>query len=317
MSERDGSDRPARDPDSSRPPTDVRSDSSFAGAGLALVGGLLMGGVGVAGKFGAQAGLSPFQLLAAQVALLAPLAGVVLARRSGAAGFVPVRPSMLVVRTVSGFTYFVSFYWALQGIPVADALVLESTNPFFSMCIARVLLGQRVDRGSIAMAVIAFAGVCLILIHHDVQGLFNPYSLLALFAGFARAAGSVSTGLAGETEPPERIMFFYAAGMFLLCVAVLPWQWTPISGTHTWLILAAPALLFVPQNLAYTIANRRAPAYLVGALFYSAILVGVAADRLLWHSTIGPRGLIGMALTVGAGLGLAWLRARRSGSFPG
>lgn len=292
-------------------PEAVESEAHHTGLGaaLALAGGLLMGGIGVAGKLGAAAGLSPFQLLAAQVALLAPVSGIALWLRRGASGMRPVRPGILVVRTVSGFAYFAAFYWALQGIPVADALVLESTNPFFAMLMARVLMGHRVSAAAIGMAVVAFLGVCLILLQHGVAELLNPYSLLALLAGVARASGSVATGVAGRTEPPERIMFYYASGMLLFSAAALWVEWRPVGGEALW-ILAVPALLFLPQNLAYTIANRWAPAYLVGALFYSAILVGVLADRFLFGTELGVRGAIGMVLTVGAGLGLAWARAR-------
>ena len=281
------------------------------GITLSLIGGVLMGGVGVAGKFGAHAGLSPFQMLAAQVTLLVPIAGVGLSIRHGRSGFIPVRPSILVVRTLSGSLYFLCFYWALQGISVANALVLESTNPFFAMAMGRVLLGQRTSRASIGLAALAFVGVCLILIDHDAKGLINPHSLLALLAGVGRAAGSVSTGVAGRTEPPERIMFYYAAGMLLLSLTVLPWQWFPVRGNEWW-ILVAPALVFVPQNLALTVATRLVPAYLVGALFYTAILVGVAADHLIWKTPRSDHEVLGMVLVVAAGLALALVRAHES-----
>lgn len=270
-----------------------------------------MGCIGIAGKWGAGAGFSPFLLLAAQVALLAPIAGVFLLVRHGIQGVQPIKPWILVIRTLSGFIYFASFYAALQGIPVADALVLESTNPFFAMFISWVFLGHRVSAAAIGLAVLAFFGVCLILIQHGSQNLLNPYSLLALFAGVARAAGSVATGVAGRTEPPERIMFYYALGMLAFSASVVAWEGLPAVSSALW-ILVIPALLFVPQNLAYTIANRVAPAYLVGALFYSAIIVGVLADRFLFETEVGIRGVIGMAITIAAGLGLAWLRAREA-----
>ncbi|MEM8953742.1 MAG: DMT family transporter [Verrucomicrobiota bacterium] len=278
---------------------------------LALAGGVLMGGIGIAGKLGAGAGLSPFQLLAAQVILLAPVAGVALYLRHGTPGFRPARPGILVLRTLCGFTYFASFYWAVQGIPVADALVLESTNPFFAMFISLVFLRQRVSIAAIGLAVLAFLGVCLILLEHSAKTMLNPYSLLALLAGVARAGGSVTTGVAGRSEPPERIMFYYALGMFLFSGLALCIEWRPIKASDLW-ILALPAIMFLPQNLAYTVANRLAPAYLVGALFYSAILVGVLADRLLFKTTLGMQGLFGMIITIAAGLGLAWLRSRES-----
>lgn len=287
------------------------AERTLLGATLALLGGLLMGGTGIAGKFGAIAGLSPFQLLAAQVALLVPVSGMALYLRYGAAGFRPNRPWILVIRTICGFVYFASFYWALKGIPVADALVLESTNPFFAMIIARFLLNQRTNRASIVLAVIAFFGVCLILVDHGSREILNPYSLLALLAGVGRATGSVATGVAGQTEPPERIMLYFSAGMLLFSVAPLPWLWVPVEGRNWW-ILAAPAIMFLPQNLAYTVSNRLVPAYLVGALFYSAILVGVLADHFLFHEVLNTRGVVGMLVTVGAGLGLAWVRSRET-----
>ena len=268
-----------------------------------------MGFVGIAGKFGALAGLSPFQLLAAQVSLLVPVAAVALFHGYGRSGFVPKRAWILVVRTLGGFTYFVSFYWALKGITVAEALVLESTNPFFAALIARLFLKRRLGLATGAMMIVAFGGVCLILIHHNAKDLMNPYSLLALLAGLGRAVGSVATGVAGRTEPAERIIFYYAAGMLLLSGAALGWESSPVHG-HGWWILAATALLFVPQNLAYTVANRLIAAHLVGALFYVAILVGVVADRVLWKATLDSQGVFGMVLVVGAGLGLVWIQAK-------
>ncbi|BBM03265.1 DMT family transporter [Microbulbifer sp. GL-2] len=270
-----------------------------------------MGCIGIAGKLGAGAGLSPFLLLAAQVSLLAPLAGIFLLVRQGLVGIKPVSPRILVVRSVSGFIYFAAFYGALKGIPIADALVLESTNPFFAMLMAKVFLGHRVSTGTICLAVLAFLGVCLILLQHSAQGILNPYSLLALLAGVARAAGSVATGVAGRTEPPERIMFYYAVGMLVFSASIVTWEGALVETSSLW-ILAIPALLFVPQNLAYTIANRIVPAYLVGALFYSAIIVGVLADRFIFSTEFGIRGVIGMVITVAAGLGLAWLRSKES-----
>ncbi|MEM7134997.1 MAG: DMT family transporter [Myxococcota bacterium] len=283
------------------------------GSSLALFGGVMMGCVGVAGKFGALAGLSPFQMLAAQVSLLVPVSAAALYLRHGSAGFVPVRPWRLVVRTVSGFVYFLSFYASLKGISVADALVLESTNPFFAMLITTLLFRERPSGLSVGLALVAFGGVCLILLHHGAQGLLNPYSLLGLLAGLGRAAGSVATGVAGRSEPPERIIFYYASGMLLFSAVALPFNWHAIQGTEWW-ILIAPAILFVPQNLAYTVANRLIPAYLVGALFYSAILVGVVADRWLWDTEIGVHGLVGTLLVVAAGLGL--LVDKRRGPSP-
>lgn len=282
---------------------------TLIGVALALFGGVLMGGAGIAGKFAAVAGLSPFQMLAAQVALLLPVSAIALYIRYGAAGFRPNRPWVLVVRTICGIVYFASFYWALKGIPVANALVLESTNPFFAMLIGRLYLKQHVDRASIAMSALAFLGVCLLLGDPSGQQILNPYSLLALLAGVGRATGSVATGVAGQTEPAERIMMYFSLGMLLFSGAALPWNWEPVSGASWWILLA-PAVLFVPQNVAYTVSNRLIPAYLTGALFYSAILVGALADYFLFHTPLTTQGVIGMLLTVFAGLGLARCRAK-------
>ncbi|MEM1369583.1 MAG: DMT family transporter [Cyanobacteria bacterium P01_H01_bin.15] len=284
-------------------------ERTVLGSALSLVGGVLMGGVGIAGRLGAQAGLTPFQMLAAQVALLVPVSAALIYVRSGVRGFKPRKPWSLVIRTVSGFFYFSTFYWALRGLPVADVLVLESTNTFFAMLIAWFFLGHRVSRIAIWLSIIAFIGVCLILVQHGAHDVLNPYSLIALLAGVGRAAGSVATGVAGKTEPAERIMFYYALGMLLFSMLGLPGQWSPIEG-RDWLILVAPAILFIPQNLVYTVANRLIPAYMVGALFYSSILVGVIADQYLFRTELSGRGIVGMLLTVAAGLALSWIRSR-------
>ncbi len=272
-----------------------------------------MGLLGIAAKLGAPHGVNAYQVVVAQMSLTALIMAVVILVKHGWRGFRLTNLKLYVIRTTAGTIYFSAFYLSLKGIPITDALVLESTSPFFALIIASVMERKRLSKMTLSVLGVAFVGVCLILLHHSTQTIFNVYALLGLSTGVARAVGGLSTRALMQVEPVERILFYFPLGTLLIVAASFPWTWPSGSFADGWPYLLAIAILFVPLGLAWAFGNQMAPSYLVGALFYSAIIIAALGDNFIWNVNFTPRVIIGICLVIGAGLGLTVLEARGLG----
>lgn len=276
---------------------------------MGVLSGVIMGVLGVASKLGAAHKINAYQVVVAQMLLITVIMAIYILLRHGVAGFRLTHPKAYLIRTAAGAVYFSSFYLSLKGIPVTDALVLESTSPFFALIIMAVMERVRISWSIILVLTVAFAGVCLILLHHSNAQLLNPFALLGLLSGLARAVGGLSTRALTHVEPLERILFYYPLGT-MLCVAVtFPWTWPAGSLAQGWPYLLFIGVAFVPLGLSWALANKWVPSYLAGALFYSSIIVAAIADNTIWDVDFTPKVIIGIVLVISAGVALTAIEA--------
>ncbi|MEM9226799.1 MAG: DMT family transporter [Verrucomicrobiota bacterium] len=282
------------------------------GSLCALGGGICMALLGIVAKLGAPQQISAFQLVAAQMSLISLIMAVVILWRSGWRGFAIRNGKVFATRITAGMIYFSAIFLSLQGIPLTDALVLESTNPFWALLITAVMGKKRMTLPIALLLMVAFTGVCLILIVHslDAKQMLNGFALLALLSGIARAVGGLSTKALTKVEPVERILFFYPLCVCLMASLTFPWTWGSASIAVIWPYLLATAVIFVPLGLFWSFANKWIPSYLAGALFYSAIVVSAVADYFIWQVQFRPQAILGMGLVISAGLGLILLEAQ-------
>ena len=123
------------------------------------------------------------------------------------------RRRLLLVRGFIGFLALSCFFYAVVHLPLADATVIQYTNPAFTALIAVWYLGERIGvREAVAVAA-ALAGVVLIA---QPAFLFGGGGLDPLAAGIA-LAGAILSGAAyvtvrklGATEAPLVIVFYFA-----------------------------------------------------------------------------------------------------------
>lgn len=96
------------------------------------------------------------------------------------------RRSLLVLRGVLGYGAISCFYYAIVHLPLADATVLQYTNPAFAAVFAIFVLGETMRLREIACVVLSLAGVLLVA---------RPTFLFGAGAGLDPLA--VTIGLAG------------------------------------------------------------------------------------------------------------------------
>jgi drug/metabolite transporter (DMT)-like permease len=100
------------------------------------------------------------EIVLARSLVMAVLAYAVLRRRGIAV--LGIRRRLLIVRGLLGFGALSCFYYALIHLPLADATVLQYTNPAFAAVLAIVLLGEGMRGREVVSVVLSLVGVVLV-----------------------------------------------------------------------------------------------------------------------------------------------------------
>jgi drug/metabolite transporter (DMT)-like permease len=125
-----------------------------------------------------------------------------------------VNKKLLALRGVLGFCGLNCYYYSLTVLPLADATVIQYTNPVITALLSGVLLGERAKRHELALAVVALFGVVLVSRPSFLFASLGP--ALPPFGVIVSAAGAVFSALAyvsvrrlARTDRPEVIVFYF------------------------------------------------------------------------------------------------------------
>ena len=125
------------------------------------------------------------------------------------------RKGLLLLRGLLGFAALSCFYFALTVLPLADATVIQYTNPVWTALIAAVALDERLRRIEVAGTVASLVGVVLlvrppILFGAGVGSLDPLHVAVALSGAVLSAAAYVTVRFLGASEDPLVIVFWFA-----------------------------------------------------------------------------------------------------------
>lgn len=147
------------------------------------------------------------------------------------------RPVVLALRGLLGFAAISCFYYALVHLPLADATVLQYTNPVWTALLAGWLLGERVKPREAVLVLVSLIGVVLIARPAFVFGGAPRLDLLAVAIALAgsmfSASAYVTVRKLGRTEHPLVIVFYFTLvtvpgsipGVLLDAVWPTPFEW--------------------------------------------------------------------------------------------
>ncbi|SCY40500.1 DMT family transporter [Alkaliphilus peptidifermentans] len=123
----------------------------------------------------------------------------------------------LIYRSFLGLMGVFLYFFAIDRLPLADAVVLNQTNPFFVMLLASIFLGERIKKVQILLFILALTGVGFI-----VKPQFD-YRVVPALAGlssalFAASAYTIIRHLR-TTDHPNVIVFYFTG---LSTITALP-----------------------------------------------------------------------------------------------
>ena len=210
---------------------------------------------------------------------------------------------------------------ALAGGGVGRTSVLVFTMPFWTLVIARIVLGERV-RGLQWLAVaLAFAGLALVVAPWDWHGDLAP-KLWAALSGFGWAAGSVATKHFQQRAPSDPLNFLawqMVVGVIPLTVLALvldlpPTRWSVVQvALLVYVGAASTALGF----LIWIAILRVLPAGTASLNMFAIPPIALVSSMLVFGERLAANEWTGIAL-IGAGLailaGIAWHQSKRDAS---
>lgn len=122
---------------------------------------------------------------------------------------------LLVVRGVLGFTALSAFYYAVVHLPLADATVIQYTNPIFAGLIAVRVLDERIGGREAGAVLASLTGVVLVarpsFLFGESAAVLDPVAVAIGLAGAVfSAAAYVTVRKLRVSEDPVVIVFYFA-----------------------------------------------------------------------------------------------------------
>jgi len=211
-------------------------------------------------------------------------------------------PHLLIARGVLGWAALTTYFLAIAGMPLADAVLLNYTSPFFTALLAAAVLGERLDARTLGCIAVATGGVALVV---GPSGAFSgPYAAAALGSACLAALAYVTVKRANALNPPWVIVAWFSAVASLLTAPLLIGHWVA-PAPREWALLAGAAAtgtlaqVLMTYGYKYARASTASAITLTTPLLAALLAIGILGQVPTWGTWIGG------ALIVAAGLALA------------
>lgn len=276
-----------------------------AGVGFALATSLVMSLAAVLIKFtSAQISIEMIVFCQYLLCVIAMLPWVV---KRGWDGLRTPRPGLHLLRGICGWACFYTYYLALEQIPLVDAALLRNAAP---LCVPLWLLlwhGVRLPLLAWIPLLIGFAGITLI-IQPEGEGL-SGWHLVGALSALTLAGSIVTTRELAQTEPVNRVLFYYflISTLSSLPLALMNWRTPELSATPGILLIGLS--IWVTMWL-YTRAYSHAPASIIAPLSYFGVVMTGLWGWLIWDQVPGFNSWMGTLLVIGGGIASVWLGTR-------
>jgi drug/metabolite transporter (DMT)-like permease len=215
----------------------------------------------------------------------------------------------LVIRGVVGFTALSGFYYGVVHLPLADATVIQYTNPVWAALLAVPVLGERL-RGREALSVlVSMAGVLIatrpsFLFGHG-EGALDPLAVgIGLGAAVCSAGAYVTVRSLRGREDPLVIVFYFALVSVIGAVpTALPgaiWP-TPME----WLVLLGVGVTTQVGQVCITRGLHLERAGRATATGYLQIVFAATWGAIFFAELPDVGTIVGALLIIGSTLALA------------
>lgn len=217
---------------------------------------------------------------------------------------------LLLIRGLLGATSLILYFTALDGLAVADAMLLNQCAPIFTLFLARYFLREPVRRNQLFILPATIGGIAMILQPHFSQ--FGLYGLAGLGSAMVAAGVYICIRKMIVNEATEVIVLYFS-----LTASVVSFPFTMASYVSpsplVWLELIGTAALSVAAQLPMTAAFRYDRAGRVAMGGALGPVFATAWDVLIWQRLPGGITIGGAILVLGSLVALDRLRRRESG----
>ena len=243
---------------------------------------------------------SLFQLLFVRSIIGVIALWVIIRVRFGWAGLMTRRPGGHLLRALSNLVAFLSYYFAITRMPLADATSLVLGYPLFLALLSGIFLGEH-PRGRQVLALIAgFVGV-MFVVQPSAENVDWLGAGAAVFGSLMFAVLGLQTRYLSKTETTELIVFSAALSFLVVTGLTLPFVWQPVTVVEFGLMVLMGSAGILGQYCLVS-GFRYAPVYLVGALEYTGLIWAILFGWRFFNDFPSLAVLGGVALIVTSGI---------------
>ena len=192
---------------------------------------------------------------------------------------------LLLVRGAVGTIALSCFYASVVHLPLAEASVVQYTNPIFTAILASLLLGERTGWRERIAVVAGLVGVALIarpaLLFGGESRLPLGHLGIALLGAVCSAGAYVTIRAIGRREHPQVVVLWLPmlTVPMTLPLAVRAWHWPTLP---QWLLLAAVGVTTQLGQLSLTKGLQRERAGRATAIGYLQIVFAATWGALVF-----------------------------------
>lgn len=205
-----------------------------------------------------------------------------------------------LLRTITGLTAMYGYFYVIAHMPLAEAVLVKLSAPFFLPLIAFFWLRERISHLTIWSIMIGFVGVVFVL--RPGTESFQPVALIGVGAAVLASFAKVCIRRMAATEPGHRIVFYF--GLLATLISAVPafWNWQPPEQAVTWWWLAAIGLAGTCGQLLMTQAYLVAKPGQVGPYTYSSVVYASIMGWIFWQEALLWTTVVGCSLIIVAGI---------------
>ena len=196
-------------------------------------------------------------------------------------------------RSIVGLAAMYGFFYAIAHLKLSNAMVFTYSSPIFIPVIAWLFLKEKITIAMICAAVLGFIGVFCVA--KPDQGLLNWISVIGIASSLLASMAFVTVRALTQTEPPERIVFYFCLIGSALSVIPMFWVWRPYHLQELLFLIGAGILANVSQ-IFMSHAYRLAPAGQIAPVNYMAIFFAGVWGFLLWNEVPDLYSVIGFCI---------------------
>lgn len=212
----------------------------------------------------------------------------------------------LIVRGLLGFAGLHCYFYAITALPLADATVIQLTNPLLVALAAPIFLREPLRRSDLAGILLGIGGVVLIarptFLFGGADRPLDPLGLAAAIGGSLCSAAAYLVVRKLRTEHPLVVVLQFPMLTVPLTIPLVArvWTWpTPLE----WALLLAMGIATQIGQVKMTESLHLEPAARATAVSYVQILFALAFGVALFDETPSSWTLAGaIAIAIGTAL---------------
>jgi drug/metabolite transporter (DMT)-like permease len=205
-------------------------------------------------------------------------------------------------RTAMGTTSMVLGFYAVSLLPLADVTALGFSQPLFSVCVAAVVLHEKVRWRRWTATIVGFIGVLVMV--RPGAGTLQPGALIALLNAMTVALSILLVRRLSDSETPLMILTQFAIWSTLLLAVPAIWVWKWPNGWGWVLAVSVSASATVGQYF-WVQAFKAGEMSAVAPFEYLRLPFAVFMGWLIWGQMPEIWTYVGAAIVIASALYIA------------